>query len=212
MTSKCHSITQTWVGLGNQTGIKQPTKCNSLWKDLAFLAKKSAVRLCVRGTWEILKPIYVSFVFDWIWSICLENFPYVPYCSFIKNIVFYHKLKVNRLKQILTHTYIIKPSNLNALPFAQSELLSTYMRDCSVLFSFCVFLSTFKYVQMVQARPASHSASKRTRTVAQSDPLTPLPVHSCSHLLTILLCFLSSSHYSASTNVTNTKVSIVLNA
>ena len=54
-TSKGHSITQTWGGLGRQTGIEQSIKCNSLWKDLAVLAKKSEIWLRVRGTWMMLK-------------------------------------------------------------------------------------------------------------------------------------------------------------
>ena len=36
-----HSITQAWGGLGNQTGIEQPIKSNSLRNVLAVLAKKS---------------------------------------------------------------------------------------------------------------------------------------------------------------------------
>lgn len=52
---KGHSITQTWGSLGNQTGIEQPIKCNSLWKDLAALVKKFKIWLCARGTWMMLK-------------------------------------------------------------------------------------------------------------------------------------------------------------
>ena len=42
-TSNGHSITQTWGGMGNQTGIEQPMKSNSLWMDLEVLAKKSEI-------------------------------------------------------------------------------------------------------------------------------------------------------------------------
>ena len=50
-----YSFTQTWGGLGNQTGIKQPIikqpiKQRDLWKDRAFLAKESAISLCILGT------------------------------------------------------------------------------------------------------------------------------------------------------------------
>ena len=54
-TSKGHSITQTWGGLGNKTGIEQPIKSNSQWNDLAVLAKKSEIWLRARGTWMMLK-------------------------------------------------------------------------------------------------------------------------------------------------------------
>ena len=37
------SITQTWGSMGNQTGIEQPTKWSSLWKDLGVLAKESEI-------------------------------------------------------------------------------------------------------------------------------------------------------------------------
>jgi len=43
LTSKGHFITQARGGLGNQTGIEQPIKYNSLWKDLAVFAKKSEI-------------------------------------------------------------------------------------------------------------------------------------------------------------------------
>ena len=39
LTSNGHSITQTWGGQDNQTGIDQPMKSNSLQKVLAVLAK-----------------------------------------------------------------------------------------------------------------------------------------------------------------------------
>ena len=55
LTSKDHSVTQTWGGLSNQTGIERPTKCSFLWNDLAVLAKKSTIWLCTRGTWVMLK-------------------------------------------------------------------------------------------------------------------------------------------------------------
>ena len=55
LTSKGHYITQVRGDLGNQTGIQQPIKSNSLWKDLAVLAKKSEIWLCALGTWMMLK-------------------------------------------------------------------------------------------------------------------------------------------------------------
>ena len=54
-TTKGHSITQTWGGLGNQTGIEQPTKWSSLRKDLAVLAKESEIWFYAHGMWVILK-------------------------------------------------------------------------------------------------------------------------------------------------------------
>ena len=50
LTSNGHSITRAWSGLGNQTRIEQPIKCNFLWKDRAVLAKKSENWLCARGS------------------------------------------------------------------------------------------------------------------------------------------------------------------
>ena len=55
LTSNGHSIAQVWGGLGNSTGIEQPIKNNSLWKDLAFLAKKSENWFLAHGTWVMLK-------------------------------------------------------------------------------------------------------------------------------------------------------------
>ena len=42
-----YSITQTWDGLGNQTGIKQPIKQIDLWIERAFLARESSISFCV---------------------------------------------------------------------------------------------------------------------------------------------------------------------
>ena len=67
LTSNGHFITQTWGGLGNQTGIEQPMKSNSLWKVLAVLAKKSDIWLRARGTWVILnsgKQIWSVYIFS----------------------------------------------------------------------------------------------------------------------------------------------------
>ena len=55
LTTKGYYINQTWGGMGNQTGIKQPTKWSFLWNDLAVLAKESEIRFCTRGIWVILK-------------------------------------------------------------------------------------------------------------------------------------------------------------
>ena len=55
LTSKGHSTTQAWGGLDNQTGIKQPIKYNSLWKNIAVLDKKSEIWFHVRRTWMMLK-------------------------------------------------------------------------------------------------------------------------------------------------------------
>ena len=44
-----YSITQTWGGLGSQIEIEQPIKHKDLWNEHAFLAKESAISLCVLG-------------------------------------------------------------------------------------------------------------------------------------------------------------------
>lgn len=66
-------FTQVWNGLDIQVGIEQPIKHIFLKKDLAVLAKKSAVPLSVRGVQKIQKSLNPLFN-SCIYSNYVENF------------------------------------------------------------------------------------------------------------------------------------------
>lgn len=67
LATNSYSITRIWGGLSNHTGIEQPTKQISLWKDRAYLVKESAIRFYALGMWDILKSE------KHIWRVCIAS-------------------------------------------------------------------------------------------------------------------------------------------